>query len=102
MPAIVRPAGRICDSDPAGGGLQSACRRRQIRRAVRATGPEPLPYDLRWRMFGIPVRVHWTFWLFTAILGFNIVEFGFVYLLVWMACAFVSILVHELGHALTA
>ncbi|MCI0380514.1 MAG: site-2 protease family protein [Gemmataceae bacterium] len=60
--------------------------------------PTPSPFDLRWRMFGIPVRVHPTFWLFGAILGWNYVQLGFTYVLLWVACMFVSILVHELGH----
>jgi stage IV sporulation protein FB len=60
--------------------------------------PTPTPYDLRWRMFGIPVRVHPTFWLFSAIFGYRYVQFGFGFLLLWIGCMFVSILVHELGH----
>jgi stage IV sporulation protein FB len=60
--------------------------------------PDRTPYDLRWRMFGIEVRVHPMFWLVSAILGANALDFGFQYLLFWMACMFVSILVHELGH----
>lgn len=60
--------------------------------------PAPSPMDLRWRMFGIPVRVHPTFWLFSAILGSNYIELGFTYVLLWVGCMFVSILIHELGH----
>jgi stage IV sporulation protein FB len=60
--------------------------------------PTPTPYDLRWRMFGIPVRVHPTFWLFSAIFGYDYVQLGFGYLLMWIGCTFVSILFHELGH----
>ena len=64
--------------------------------------PQRTNFDLTWRMFGIPVRVHPTFWLFTALLGWPALELGFEYLAIWILCAFVSILVHEFGHALTA
>jgi stage IV sporulation protein FB len=60
--------------------------------------PTPTPFDLRWRMFGIPVRVHPTFWLLAAFTGWTFVNLGFSYLLLWVVCVFVSILVHELGH----
>ncbi len=49
-------------------------------------------------MFGVDVRVHPFFWLMSAILGWDLVQLGFGYLLLWMACVFVSILVHEFGH----
>jgi stage IV sporulation protein FB len=35
-----------------------------------------------------------------VILGFPAIELGIEFLLVWMVCVFVSILVHELGHVL--
>jgi Zn-dependent protease len=60
--------------------------------------PNRTPYDLNWRMFGIDVRVHPLFWLVGAILGWSSLGYGFEYLLIWIACMFVSILVHELGH----
>jgi Zn-dependent protease len=62
--------------------------------------PDQTPYDLRWRMFGIPVRVHPLFWLVSALLGWNALERGVGYLALWIGCVFVSILVHELGHVL--
>jgi Zn-dependent protease len=49
-------------------------------------------------MFGIPVRVHPLFWLMGVVLGWNAVERGLQYLVLWIACVFVSILVHEFGH----
>src|SRR5262245_44712779 len=50
-------------------------------------------------MFGIHVRVHPFFWLIACLLGADYLErLGPVYLLLWVACMFVSILVHELGH----
>ena len=51
-----------------------------------------------------PVRVHPFFWLIMALLGSGwiIPIYGPLYLLLWIACAFLSILVHELGHAFAA
>ncbi len=49
-------------------------------------------------MLGVPVRVHPFFWLMSAILGWELMKQGFAYLLVWIACVFFSVLVHELGH----
>ncbi len=66
--------------------------------------PAETPADLRFWLFGVHVRVHPFFWLISAILGWSIVgEFGntrlgLIYLVVWVACVFVSVLVHELGH----
>jgi len=60
--------------------------------------PNQTPYDLHWRMFGISVRVHPMFWLVSAIMGWNTLKIGFEYLLIWIACVFISILIHELGH----
>lgn len=66
--------------------------------------PQPTPYDLRWRMFGIDIRVHPMFWLISALLGWTWYEVGangrqgLAFVALWVACVFVSILVHELGH----
>ncbi len=60
--------------------------------------PERTEFDLRWTMFGIPVRVHPFFWVLSAILGWPALELGFEYLIVWILCVFVSVLIHELGH----
>lgn len=69
-------------------------------------GPvRPSQFDLAFSVFGIPVRVVPTFWLFSALLGFHYTQvpgIGFALLLIWIAVVFVSILIHELGHALTA
>jgi Zn-dependent protease len=59
--------------------------------------PSPTPYDLRFRGLGIPVRVHWTFWLVTVLLSGMDSLLG---TLIWVGCVFVSILVHEYGHGL--
>lgn len=62
--------------------------------------PQITPYDLTFRLFGFPIRVSPFFFLLTAILGWNFVkDGGFEYLFIFVACFFVSILVHELGHA---
>src|SRR5882724_3691893 len=52
-------------------------------------------------MFGTPVRVKIWFWLFMALFGWMmglLDRFGWQYLLLWVACGFVSVMVHELGH----
>ena len=53
------------------------------------------------RLFGIPVTIHASFLLIAALLGFSSRR-PFVYLVAWVVIVFVSILIHELGHALTA
>jgi Zn-dependent protease len=63
--------------------------------------PERTPYDLRFRLLGFPVRVHPWFWLLTVLInGDSLLRIGPEYILMWVAVVFVSILVHELGHAL--
>jgi Zn-dependent protease len=59
--------------------------------------PEPTAYDLRFRLLGIPVRVHPFFWLCAALIRGND---PLSYILMWIPCVFVSILVHEFGHGL--
>ena len=64
--------------------------------------PPPSQGDLHFRIYGFPVRVHPMFWLVTAIMGFQSGEEGGTppgELLSWVAVVFVSILIHELGHA---
>jgi stage IV sporulation protein FB len=75
--------------------------------------PEPnrTPWDLKWRMFNIPVRVHPAFWFVTLCFSYispeeqrsiarNLSVIPFSLVLITMACMFVSVLVHEFGHAL--
>lgn len=68
-------------------------------------GPvNPTPYDLYFPLFGIQIRVHPAFWLMTIIFGWSAMRvpvIGKYLLLAWMVCVFISILVHEMGHALT-
>jgi stage IV sporulation protein FB len=58
------------------------------------------PMDLRFRLFGTYVRVHPLFWVFAAVFGWNWTsdEHRLIDLSIWVACAFVSILLHEFGH----
>lgn len=61
--------------------------------------PPRSPYDLRFVLFGIPVRVHPLFWLVALIMGSQRKDPAAV--LIWVIAVFVGILVHEMGHALT-
>ena len=58
---------------------------------------------LRFRLFGFPVFIHWSFWLTVAIFGGAFERAndpdGMRQLLAWVFVALVSILIHELGHA---
>ena len=68
-----------------------------------ASEPQQTQYDLRFQIAGIPVRVHPLFWLLGVILG---AQSGdgvdlLIHILIWVGVVFVSILVHELGHAFT-
>jgi Zn-dependent protease len=60
--------------------------------------PEHSPYELRFRLFGTHVRVHPMFWLLAAVLGWNQSGQRIEFLLVWIGCVFLSILLHEFGH----
>jgi stage IV sporulation protein FB len=75
--------------------------------------PQSSQYDWRFQIFGFPVRVTWLFWAVSAALGYggalslqaayasrNIQVHLGVLLGIWVAVTFLSILVHELGHAL--
>jgi stage IV sporulation protein FB len=59
--------------------------------------PPPTRYDLHFTLAGIPVRVHPLFWLITLLFGASLNNV--VLVLFWIAIVFVSILIHELGHA---
>lgn len=60
----------------------------------------PTPFDVRLVAFRIPIRVHPSFWIVMALLGWNPErpELTFIF----VTCAFFAVLVHELGHALTS
>lgn len=63
--------------------------------------PAPTQADLHFRVFHIPVRVHPFFWLGTLLLGMGGGPADPANTLIWIAVVFVSIVVHELGHAFT-
>ncbi len=64
---------------------------------------QPTPLDLEFRLFGIPVRISAWFWAAGVFMGFPLFRDGqYPLLLAWLLVLFISILVHELGHALTA
>ena len=59
---------------------------------------------IRFSLFGIPVEIQPFFWVVTALLGGAInadSREDFLAVTLFMMAAFVSILIHELGHALT-
>ena len=58
--------------------------------------PARTQYDVNFRLFDFPVRIHPFFWILAVLLGMNNSTRG---LLIWVGVVFVSILVHELGHA---
>ena len=73
--------------------------------------PEPSPYDLHFELLGFPVRIAWTFWLGAAFFGWGLAQGVLVIfdgdeslllplVLLWAMCLLVSIVIHELGHAL--
>lgn len=60
--------------------------------------PSTTAYDLRFRIGSIPVRIHPLFWLVTALMSSGDVDS--LRMITWIGVCFVSILIHELGHAL--
>jgi membrane-associated protease RseP (regulator of RpoE activity) len=60
--------------------------------------PQRTQFDLHFRVFRIPVRIHPMFWLISVIFGWSFLEDGLEYVLLWVGCMFASILLHELGH----
>ncbi|RMF39987.1 MAG: peptidase [Planctomycetota bacterium] len=76
--------------------------------------PPRSPYDWQFHFLGFPVRVAWGFWVVAALLGWDwsralnrgaaAAEIGTpgapLLLAIWILAVFVSILVHELGHAI--
>lgn len=60
--------------------------------------PQRTQYDVNFHLFGIPVRVSPWFWALAVLLGMR--NSDAQQLLIWVTAVFVSILIHELGHAL--
>lgn len=67
-----------------------------------AAEPNSSKYDLHFAVGKIPVRIHPMFWLVTGIFGLLGGNPTIVTVALWIAAVFVSILVHELGHAWVA
>lgn len=65
-------------------------------------GIDDSPYDVRFPLGGIPVRITPWFWAMTVLMSGNSLQLGVDYVLAWVLVVLVSILVHELGHALAA
>ena len=61
--------------------------------------PAPSQGDVHFRIFGIPVRVHPFFWVISLLIGLQGDPLP-VKVLLWVASMVVSILIHEIGHAL--
>lgn len=59
--------------------------------------PPPTRYDLNFSVAGIPVRVHPLFWVISFLFGFS--SANLLYTFIWVLAIFLSVLVHELGHA---
>lgn len=60
------------------------------------TSAAPGPYDVRFSLLGFPVRISPVFWVVALLLGGNQPP---MYAVVWVAAVLISLLVHELGHA---
>jgi stage IV sporulation protein FB len=57
---------------------------------------------LRFALFGIPIRVEWFFWITCVLLGGGLGANSpeeWIPVMIWTGVVFISILVHELGHA---
>ncbi len=60
---------------------------------------------LRFTLFRIPVSIHWMFWVIALLLGTGFQAGGMgpgegQRLLAWVPAVFISVLAHEMGHAL--
>jgi stage IV sporulation protein FB len=60
--------------------------------------PAPSQGDFHFNLFGIPIRIHPFFWLVAAILGSRNSDVPKI--LIWVVAVLISIIIHELGHAL--
>ena len=61
--------------------------------------PAPNQFDVKFTLLGVPVRINPFFWVLAAAIGWQ--DRDGIEILIWIGCVFVSILVHEFGHALT-
>ncbi|MFO0938846.1 MAG: M50 family metallopeptidase [Gemmataceae bacterium] len=61
------------------------------------------PFDLSFRFLGFPCTISGLFWLGSVLLGNSEFQaFGLRGLLAWVVAMLISILIHELGHAIMA
>lgn len=62
--------------------------------------PPRSAYDLNFALFGFPIRICPWFWLASLLMGSRLKDPASM--AIWIAAVFVSIFVHELGHAVVA
>jgi len=62
--------------------------------------PQQTRFDLHFSLLGIPVRVSPFFWVAALVLGFNLTGGEPLRIVMWIVAVFVSLMVHEFGHAL--
>lgn len=60
--------------------------------------PQPTPYDLNFGLGRTRVSIHIGFWIVSAIFGWDWIRLGIEYVLIWIVCVLLSILLHEFGH----
>jgi hypothetical protein len=63
------------------------------------TGPVSGPTVARFRIGPIPVRIEFPFFLVTVLLGYAGGRRSAMFLLGWTVAVFISVMIHELGHA---
>ncbi len=61
--------------------------------------PPATQADLHFRLFGFPVRVHPYFWVVTLLMGLGGGPADPQKTMIWIGVVFVSVLLHEMGHA---
>jgi Zn-dependent protease len=62
--------------------------------------PKITPYDLRFQFLGIAIRIHPGFWAICVFLGFSMRMSTPIALFMFSVAVFLSLLIHEMGHAL--
>ena len=62
--------------------------------------PKITAYDLRFQFLGIAIRIHPGFWAICVFLGFSMRMSTPITLIVFSVAVFLSLLIHEMGHAL--
>ena len=62
--------------------------------------PARTPYDLHFRLLGFAIRIHPAFWIVALLMGFYGGENDPLTVLTFVVAVLISIIIHELGHAL--